>query len=132
MTFLLAACGSSPPASEPSPNPASSNASVGEARVHLEIRAHAGKDAKCEAGDICGFFLQVMSPGSDAKPLADKAQKILSGKCAGDIIVYQDKRNVLGAGTVLSSAEEKRTCEQALGRSEPDPDFPSYGVWRIK
>lgn len=105
---------------------------MGEAKVHLEIRSHAGKDATCQSGDVCGFFLQVISPGSDAKPLADKAQKILSGKCAGEIIVYQDKRNVMGAGTVLSTAEAKRACEQALGRSEPDPDFPSYGVFRVK
>ena len=105
---------------------------MGELKVHLEIRAHAGKDAKCEPGDVCGFFLQVMSPGSDAKPLAEKAEKILRGKCAGDIIVYQDKRGVMGSGTVLASAEAKRACEQALGRTEPDPDFPSYGVFRIK
>ncbi len=127
----LVACGSSPEPAEPAATAAATGAAP-EAKVHLEIRAHAGKDAKCEAGDVCGFFLQVMSPGSDAAPLAEKAQRILSGKCAGDIIVYQDKRNVMGSGTVFATAEEKRTCEQALGRSEPDPDFPSYGVWRIK
>ena len=126
----LAACGSSPPASEPSANVATP--AVGEAKVHPELREHAGKDAKCESADVCGFFLQVISPGSDAAPLLEKATKILSGKCAGDIIVYRDKRNVMGSGAVFASAEEKRACEQALGRSEPDPDFPSYGVWRIK
>lgn len=101
-------------------------------RAHLELRAHVGRDASCESTDICGFFLQVISPGSDAKDLADKALKILKGKCAGDVIVYRDARNVMGAGSVFASAEEKRSCEAALGRTAPDPDFPSYGVWRVK
>jgi hypothetical protein len=127
--LLLVACGASPAPTEPT---ASGTGAAPEAKVHLEIRAHAEKDAKCEAGDICGFFLQVMSPGSDAKPLADKAQRILSGKCGGDIIVYKDARNVMGSGSVFATAEEKQSCEQALGRSTPDPDFPSYGVWRVK
>lgn len=100
--------------------------------MHPELRAHAGKDAKCEAADVCGFFLQVISPGSDPAPLLEKASKILSGKCAGDIIVYQDKRDVMGAGSVFASAEDKRACETALERNAPDPDFPSYGVWRVK
>ena len=126
---MSAACAASPAPTEPSSSP---NSAAGEATVHLDVRAHAGKDATCEAGDICGFFLQVISPGSDAKPLADKSQRILSGKCAGDIIVYQDKRNVMGSGSVFASAEAKRACEQALERSAPDTDFPSYGVWRVK
>jgi hypothetical protein len=116
---------------EPEKTPPAS-APAGEAKVHPELREHAGKDAKCESADVCGFFLQVISPGSDAAPLLDKATKIVSGKCAGDIIVYRDKRNVMGAGPVFATAEEKRACETALGRSEPDPDFPSYGVWRVK
>jgi hypothetical protein len=99
--------------------------------VSTEIRRALPKGTACETGDACGFFLQVISPGSDAPSLARRAVKILEGKCTGKVIVYRDPRNVMGAGAVLASAEEKRACEKALGRDVPDTDFPAALVFRV-
>ena len=55
---------------------------------------------------------------------------MIKGKCGGHVVVYRDPRNVMGAGTVLATADEKRACEKALGRAE-DKDFPNYLVWRV-
>ena len=99
--------------------------------MSTEIRKNAPKQTTCGAGDVCGFFLQVVSPGSDAVDLANKAARMLQGKCGGHIIVYKDARNVLGSGTVLPTAEEKRACERALGRDKEDTDFPNATVWQV-
>lgn len=105
-------------------------ASAAEPKVSTELRRRAGNDATCGEGDVCGYFLQIVSPGSDPEDLAKKAVRMIAGKCGGHVVVYKDPRDVMGAGTVLATAEEKRACEKALGRAE-DKDFPSYLVMRV-
>jgi hypothetical protein len=119
-----------PPAPPPKSDPPRTEAAAA-ATVSTEVRRNVPKQTTCGDGDVCGFFLQVLSPGSDAVELANKTAKMIQGKCGGHIIVYKDARKVLGAGTVLSSADEKRSCERALGRDKPDTDFPNYTVWQV-
>lgn len=124
---------SSPPVQAPEASAETdAPAVVAEPVVHTELRQTVGRlEGNCADGDICGFFLQVISPGSDPVVLTNQALKILKGKCGGHIIAYQDKRNVKGAGSVFPSAEEKRACELSLGRDKSDTDFPNALVWRV-
>jgi hypothetical protein len=107
------------------------HAEASAATVSTEVRKSAPKETACGAGDVCGFFLQLVSPGSSPTDLGNKAAKMIQGKCGGHIIVYKDARNVLGAGTVLATADDKRACERALGRDKADTDFPNSMVWRV-
>jgi hypothetical protein len=139
---LASACGSEgqgsspPPRSAPAPTTASTAAStaepasVGDPKVSTELRHRVSGNATCEAGDVCGYFLQIVSPGSEPEDLAKKAVRMIKGKCGGHVVVYKDPRGVMGAGTVLATAEEKRACEKALEREE-DKDFPSSLVMRV-
>jgi len=97
--------------------------------VSRQLFMHLPLGAACEAGDVCGFFLQVISPGSDPGDLADKAVKIIQGKCGGHVVPYKDSRGVMGAGSVFPTEAEKHACEQALGRPQ-DTDFPKALVFR--
>jgi hypothetical protein len=99
--------------------------------VSTEIRRDAPKQTPCGSGDVCGFFLQLVSPGSDPVALANKAAAVIKGKCGGHVIVYRDPRKVMGSGTVLATADEKRACERALGRDKADTDFPNYAVFQV-
>jgi hypothetical protein len=133
LAVLLVACGgsaSAPPNEQPAAQRATSSRDDA-LRVSTEIRRSLPKRAACGAGDVCGYFLQVMSPGSDAKDLADKAVRVLRGKCGGHVIVYRDARGVMGSGSVFATAEEKRACERALGRAKEDTDFPHALVWQV-
>ena len=100
--------------------------------MSTDVRKSAPKETACATGDVCGFFLQLVSPGSNPTDLAAKAARAIHGKCGGHIIVYKDARNVLGSGTVLATADDKRACEKALGREKPDTDFPNAMVWRVQ
>lgn len=135
----LAACGGSEPRdATPGPHASAKAAEVSEAsqpagaelEVSKELRRMQPKETACGAGDVCGFFLQVASPGSDPERLARLAVKTLEGKCGGHVIIYRDKRDVMGSGVVLKTADEKRACEEALGRPE-DHDFPGELVFRV-
>ncbi len=138
-TMLSFGCGGSPPPPPRPVEPAAAPPSRSEApppqttaaTVSTEVRRNVPKQTTCGDGEVCGFFLQVVSPGSDPVVTANKAAKMIQGKCGGHIIVYKDARKVLGAGTVLATADDKRACERALGRDKPDTDFPSYSVWQI-
>jgi hypothetical protein len=126
-------CGSSAPPPAPAPEAKASTAEPApraKLDVSLEVRRAAPQGTACGAGDVCGHFLQVISPGSDPKALADHAVKLVEGKCGGHVIVYKDPRNVMGAGPVLATADEKRACEKALGRPHEDTDFPHAAVFR--
>jgi hypothetical protein len=133
--LIAAGCGSSsPPPAEPgappSSAPAPASSVVPDPKVSTELRRSHGGRVSCGEGDVCGYFLQIISPGSDPKDLADKAVRIIKGKCGGHVVVYKDPRNVTGAGTVFTTPEEKRACEKALGRPD-DKDFPHYVVLRV-
>jgi hypothetical protein len=132
LSALALACGgsSSTAASTPSSTGDPVRADGGALKVSTAVRRSLPRQVACGAGDVCGYFLQVMSPGSDAQALADKAVRILRGKCSGHVIVYKDARGVMGSGSVFPSLEEKRSCERALGRAE-DTDFPHALVWRV-
>lgn len=131
--LALSGCsGPAPAAPEEVASAEPSTPPIADPVVHPELRQSAGRlEGSCPEGAVCGFFLQVISPGSDPAVLTNQALKILKGKCAGDIIAYQDKRNVKGAGSVFPTEEEKRACEQALGRDKADTDFPHALVWRV-
>jgi hypothetical protein len=137
VSALVSACGgedaaavpprSAPPPAASTPSPA---AGVSDPKVSTELRQRADGNATCAEGDVCGYFLQIVSPGSDPDDLAKKAVRLIKGKCGGHVVVYKDPRGVMGAGTVLATAEDKRACEKALGRAE-DKDFPSALVMRV-
>ena len=127
LASLVVGCGSpSMPSVEPSPT-ASAPA---EPTVSNVVRTRLPKETPCGEGDACGFYLQVISPGSEAEHLTDGAMKLLRGHCGGAVIVYRDKRNVMGAGSVFKTADEKRACAAALGRTSDADDYPSEAVWR--
>jgi hypothetical protein len=113
-------------AEAPAPPPPS-----GDLTISVELRKQLPKGSACGAGDACGFFLQLISPGSDPHALATRAANIARGKCSGQIVVYRDGRNVMGAGIVLPTLDAKHACEGALGRPA-DTDFPRALVLRVQ
>lgn len=128
---LALGCGGSTPEAQPAgTTPAvTTPAAIPDPVIEGGLWAFQAPGTECGAGDVCGHFLQLISPGSDPAVLAEKAAGIAKGKCGGRVISYKDKRNVMGAGVVLSSEQDKRACEAALGRPE-DTDFPRALVWR--
>ena len=127
-TLALAAlgCGGSPSTSVSSA-PA---AAIGDPTVSTVVRTRLPSETPCGSDDVCGHFLQVISPGAEPAQLAERARKIVQGHCAGAIIVYRDKKGVMGSGPVFATAEEKSACRQALGRAGDHDDYPSAAVWR--
>lgn len=131
---VLSGCSPSEPSAK-APEPSASSAEPAKAppaapEVSKQLFVHLPVGAACEAGDVCGFFLQVISPGSDPADLADKAVKIIQGRCGGHVLSYKDSRGVMGAGSVFANEDEKHACEQALGRPR-DTDFPKALVFRV-
>ncbi len=128
---LVNACGAPAPADEPSASakPVTTASTPADPVIETGLWAYQPQGTECGAGDVCGHFLQLISPGSDAAVLAEKAAGLAKGKCGGRVVAYKDKRNVMGAGVVLASEQEKRACEAAFGRPE-DTDFPRSLVWR--
>ena len=110
--------------------PTGTQAAASEPTVSNVVRTRLPKDTPCAAGDACGFFLQVISPGAEPAQLADRAHRIVRGHCGGAIIVYRDKRGVMGAGPVFATADEKQACRDALGRTADGDDYPTAAVWR--
>lgn len=91
-------------------------------------------NARCEDGDTCGYFLQLASTtcaeGGDG--IAQYVQDLINGhgfEGEATVMVYVDKRGVLGAGAVLPEYERKQALTRALGRPM-DKMFPGYSVWR--
>jgi hypothetical protein len=130
VSLLLCACGAPAPSAEPrSPERAAPANTPGDPVVEAGLWAHQPQGTDCGPADVCGHFLQLISPGSDPAVLAEKAAGLAKGKCGGRVIAYKDRRNVMGAGIVLATEQEKRACEAAFSRPE-DTDFPRPLVWR--
>lgn len=128
LAWVWTACGGGgAPASTAAPSPAATSA---EPTVSNVVRTRLPKDTPCGTDDVCGYFLQVISPGAEPEQLTKRALDLVRGKCAGAIIVYRDKRGVMGAGPVFSSEQEKTACREALGRAPETDDYPSAAVWR--
>lgn len=105
-------------------------ATASDPTVSNVVRTRLPKDTPCGTDDVCGYFLQVISPGAEPAQLTDRALRIIRGHCGGAIIVYRDKRGTLGAGPVFATAEEKQACREAIGQSGSSDDYPSAAVWR--
>lgn len=131
LVWLLTALGCAGGTSDAQPPRAdpTTAAAPSEPIVETGLWAFQAPGTECLAGDVCGHFLQLISPGSDPAVLAERAAGIARGKCGGRVLSYRDKRNVMGAGVVLENEQAKRACEAALGRPE-DTDFPRLLVWR--
>lgn len=129
--LVLVGCGASTtPSPEPAQSAVSAAATATEPKVSDVVRTRLPKETACGSDDVCGFYLQVFSPGSDPGALVDHAMKILRGHCGGTVIVYRDKRGVMGSGSVFATEEEKRACATALGTAGGSDDYPSSAVWR--
>lgn len=127
---LAMACGSAEPAPPAAASAAADPKPPSEPTASAVIRTRLPKETPCGEADVCGFFLQVISPGAEPQHLVDHAMKIVRGYCGGTIIVYRDKRGVMGAGPVFANEAEKTACREALGRSPESDDYPNEAVWR--
>ena len=129
--LLLAGCASGAPPEEPTSLPRENESQPPrEPTSSTVVRTRLPKDTPCGEADVCGFFLQVISPGAEPEQLVDHALRIVRGHCGGNVIVYRDKRGVMGAGPVFATEAEKTACREALGRSPESDDYPSAAVWR--
>jgi hypothetical protein len=128
LAFVALGCGGATAA--PAQTSPSTSAPMGEPTVSTIVRTRLPKETPCGEGDVCGHFFQVISPGAEPGQLADHALKLVRGHCAGAIIVYRDKKGVMGSGPVFATAEEKKACQEALGRAGDHDDYPSAAVWR--
>jgi hypothetical protein len=129
LVCIVVGCGGTSPAAPPAPASAGVPA-PSEPKVSSVVRTRLSKDTPCGADDVCGFYLQVVSPGADPAELTEHALKLLRGHCGGTVIVYRDKRGVMGAGSVFATEDEKRACAAALGTTGNIDDYPSSAVWR--
>ncbi len=129
LSSLLGCGAAAAPPVEPIPKATSASAATAPI-VSKVVRTRLPKETAPVDGDVSGFYLQVISPGSDAGELADRATKLLDGHCSGTIIVYRDKRGVMGAGSVFATEAEKRACATSLERADGSDDYPSSAVWR--
>ncbi len=132
LTLLLAGCaGGSSTTTEPASVPEQGETQPSrDPTTSAVIRTRLPKETACGEADVCGFFLQVISPGAEPEQLVDQALRLVRGHCGGTVIVYRDKRGVMGAGPVFATEAEKTTCREALGRSPESDDYPSAAVWR--
>lgn len=128
--ILVVACGSAEPPPKAAASAAIEPAPPREPTASATIRTRLPKDTPCGEADVCGFFLQVISPGAEPQQLVDRAMEIVRGRCGGTIIVYRDKRGIMGAGPVFATESEKTACREALGRSPESDDYPTEAVWR--
>ena len=127
LLWSLLGCGAT---AAPRVEPSQGATSAIEPVVSKVVRTRLPQDTAPVDGDVSGFYLQVISPGSDAGALADRATKLVSGHCSGTIIVYRDKRGVLGAGSVFPTEAEKRACATSLERAGSSDDYPTSAIWR--
>lgn len=129
LSSLLGCGAAAAPPVEPIQGAPSANATTTPI-VSKVVRTRLPKETAPADGDVSGFYLQIISPGSDAGELADRATKMISGHCSGTIIVYRDKRGVMGAGAVFATEAEKHACATSLERTDGTDDYPSSAVWR--